>query len=93
MTLVGAFARVDSGRVELVRNRLAALQGVATFDLDHPGKIGLLIEGDSEDQAHEILTRVIRGIEGVWGVWPVYVHNDPESMETQPAVFETSGHR
>jgi nitrate reductase NapAB chaperone NapD len=59
-----------------VKERLEALRGVSTFPLDVPGKVGLLIEAGSLDEAHAVLSRDIQTVEGVLGVWPVYAHSE-----------------
>lgn len=78
MVIVGAFARVETTDVEGTRRRLAALDGVSTFDLDRPEKVGVLIEADDLDDAHARLTTQVQRVEGVMGVWPVYVNNEDD---------------
>lgn len=74
MAVVGAFARIETERIEQVRGELARLEGVETFDLGDPMKVGILIEAGDLDAAHETLTRDVTAVEGVLGVWPVSVH-------------------
>jgi hypothetical protein len=81
MSIVGAFARIETTEV---RARLDALDGVDTFDLADPEKVGLLIEADGLDAAHELLTKRIVAVEGVLGVFPIYV-NDEEIAEPAQA--------
>jgi len=81
MVLVGAFARIDPTGGGEVRSRLSALSGVEVFDLDDPGKVGLLIEAADTGLAHRVLTSRVRNVEGVWGVWPVYVHGEGDPRE------------
>ena len=89
MPLIGAFARIDhANRKEAIR-RLDELEGVETFDLDDPDKVGLLIEAPNLDRAHEILTGIVRGLEGALGVWPVYVHDEGNPEEARQAVSRT----
>jgi nitrate reductase NapAB chaperone NapD len=83
MTVVGAFARIDGDDMEGVRHRLETLPGVSTFDLADPGKVGILIEAETVDQAHHCLTQDIRAVEGVLGAWPVYLHDEEEEAEAQ----------
>ena len=86
MAIVGAYARIDPDAVGEVRDRLRALPGVTSFDLDEPAKVGLVIESTNMDGAHRLLTRTVRGTEGVWGVWPVYAqHEDDDEVEAATA--------
>ncbi len=81
MAVVGAYARIDLSEEALVPARLEALEGVSTFALGEPGKIGVLIEAESLDEAHARLEDEIEKLEGVLGVFPVYVHAEPEEEE------------
>ncbi len=81
MAIVGAFARVDSGQGSLCRERLCELAGVSTFEIDDPDKVGILIEADSLDQAHAMVSKTIRLTPGVLGVWPVYVNTEDEQEQ------------
>jgi nitrate reductase NapAB chaperone NapD len=78
MATVGAFVRVELDDTEVVGQRLDQLAGVNTFDMGEPGKIGLVIEADSMDVAHTMLTQTIRSVEGVLGVWPTYADFEDE---------------
>ncbi len=90
MAIVGAFARVDQGDVDGVRSRLEALDGVELFDLDEPGKVGLLIESPDLDAAHAMVCQVIERQEGVLGVWPVFADADPDDGSWLPSPEEPS---
>ncbi len=81
MAVVGAYARIDLSEEALVPGRLEALEGVSTFKLDEPGKIGLLIEAESLDEARSRLEDEIEKLDGVLGVFPVYAHAEPEQEE------------
>ena len=81
MPIVGAFARVETDDPNVVRRRLSDLEGIETFELDEPGKVGLIIEGDDLDEVHAILTRRVRSVTGVLGAWPVSVHLDEELQD------------
>lgn len=83
MAVVGAYARIDRSEEALVPARLEALEGVSTFNLDEPGKLGVLIEAESLDAAHALLLQSIEKLEGVLGVFPVYAHAEPEEDEVQ----------
>ncbi|RMF75547.1 MAG: hypothetical protein D6744_13340 [Planctomycetota bacterium] len=91
MVTVGAFARIDAAhRAELTQS-LARLEGVETFDLGDEGKLGLLIESNSLDAAHELLATRIEPRNGVLCVWPVFVHaGEPHGFAPGPATCEGS---
>ncbi len=78
MAIVGAFARVDSGQNASCQRLLCELAGVSTFEINDPDKVGILIEADTLDQAHSMVSQKIRSIPGVLGVWPVYVNTEDE---------------
>ena len=86
--VVGAYARIEIAGAAATVDRLGALPGVETFDLDDPGKVGLLIEAEDLDGAHEALTRRVRGARGVLGVWPIYVHDESDPEAARKAVSE-----
>ena len=76
MTTVGAYARIDLGCAAAIREELAQLDGVELFELDEPGKLGLIVEADDLDAAHTMLTCDVTQTPGVMGVWPIYVNVD-----------------
>ncbi len=76
MIVVGAYARIDPQQPRATRQRLDALEGVETFDLDDLYRVGLLIEADSLDAAHLLIDQVIPAVEGVLGVWPIFVGDE-----------------
>lgn len=82
MVVVGAYAHLELSQESSVPPRLEALDGVSTFDLGVAGKIGILIEARSLDEAHARLTQEVREVEGVRGVFPVYVN--AEEAEEEP---------
>jgi len=81
MAVVGAYARIDASELSVVSERLEALEGVSTFALEEPGKVGVLIEAGSLDEAHARLVNEIEKLEGVQGVFPIYAHAEPEQEE------------
>ncbi|USN99624.1 MAG: hypothetical protein H6810_02880 [Phycisphaeraceae bacterium] len=86
MAIVGAFARIEADGFDQAVADLGGLEGVSTFALDEPGKIGLLIEAASLDDAHGVITRQIPAVVGVLGAWPVYANTEDESdQESSPA--------
>ncbi len=78
MAIVSAFARIKSDIGSECRGFLDSLQGVSTFEINEPDKLGLLIETESLDAAHSMITKDIRTTPGVLGVWPVYVNTEDE---------------
>ncbi len=81
MAIVGAFARVDSEQTSSCHKLIDELVGVSTFEIDDPDKVGILVEADSLDQAHAMVSKTIRMIPGVLGVWPVYVNTEDEQEQ------------
>ena len=75
--LVGAYARVQAGQRHESHSALVAIDGVETFELTDPDRIGILIEAASLECAHDILTKQVRTALGVLGVWPVSVDGLP----------------
>jgi nitrate reductase NapAB chaperone NapD len=65
--------------VDEVRSQLAAMEGITLFDLDDPGKIGLIVESANLDEAHYTIMHQIRKTEGVLGIWPIYANFEPEN--------------
>ena len=86
MPIVGAFARVDPGAADPTRRRLDELEGVTTFELDEPGKVGLLLETGDLEAAHVLVRSTIRAVPGVMGVWPVYVNTEDELEQSEAPV-------
>ncbi len=78
MAVVGAYAHIDPSQGAELPARLGAIEGVSTFALGDPGKIGLLIEAESLERAHGLLRGEIPKTEGIRGVFPVYAHAEPE---------------
>jgi len=82
MAIVGAFARVEADQAAACRDELDSLEGVSTFDLDDRNKVGVLIEADSLNEAHALITESVRLTPGVLGVWPVYVNTEDEEVHS-----------
>ncbi|MDP6849478.1 MAG: hypothetical protein QGH51_04500 [Planctomycetota bacterium] len=84
MAIVGAFARIEPGLQKRAEVALTAIQGVSTFELEDSSKLGILVETDSLESAHEIIRYQIESIDGVLGVWPSYANIEDEVEEVQP---------
>lgn len=84
--VLGAFARIDALRAEEVRAQLRRLEGVTTFDLDVPHKLGIVLEALDLDAAHRQLTTQVAHISGVHGVWPISVEltTPPPQLSDSP---------
>ena len=80
MAIVGAFARIDADHASSCQSALEELDGVSTFDIEDPDKLGVLVEAESLNEAHSTITKAIRTTPGVLGVWPVYVNTEDESV-------------
>ncbi|GAB4384812.1 MAG: hypothetical protein Kow0022_08570 [Phycisphaerales bacterium] len=81
MAIVGALARVEAGVLAESRAAIEKIAGVTTFSLDDPGRIGLIIEAESIDQAHHVMTVQIPAVPGVLGAWPVFASTEDEITE------------
>ncbi|RMH13099.1 MAG: hypothetical protein D6695_04995 [Planctomycetota bacterium] len=79
MAIVGALARVSDEELDKTIAELDRIDGVSTFSVDCVGKLGLLIETRSLDQAHDIMTNHISTVRGVLGAWPIYVNTEDET--------------
>lgn len=73
-TLVGILARVDRVSNPRLVQDLDGMDGVSTFEVGDPGKLGILLESGSTEDAHRILTERIGNWAGVLATWPVYSH-------------------
>ncbi len=78
MPMIGALARVDRENGDAIRALLNQIPGTETFELTDPGQVGLLIEAESLDAAHRVVTGDIPRVGGVEAVWPVYVNNEDQ---------------
>lgn len=76
LVIVGAIARIATDDPPAVKRLLNALEGVETFDLPEPEKLGILIETDGIDAAHARLCNEVNTTDGVLGTWPVSLEID-----------------
>ncbi|MBK8975900.1 MAG: hypothetical protein IPM29_08225 [Planctomycetes bacterium] len=87
VVIIGVLARVDVATRGDTRLRLERLEGVSTFDLASPDKLGVLIEASDVDAAHATLQQQVGHTPGVLAVWPVSIESDGfeprESNESQ----------
>ncbi len=82
MALVGAFVRLDPVHARAAAEDLARLPGVSTFPLPHaPGCLGLWLETEGLDAAHELLSGRVAATPGVLGAWPSYLSIEDELPE------------
>lgn len=75
--VIGVYARIVAHHRDRIDQTLRAISGVTPFDLEHPAKIGILIEADSLAEGRECLEREIRTIPGVLATWPVFSGQEP----------------
>ncbi|HIC89131.1 MAG TPA: hypothetical protein EYP04_06985 [Anaerolineae bacterium] len=74
MVIVGALVRVQSEHSQSLMAELASREGMDVMAFEDPTKIGLVIEAETLDHAHQLLNEVVRRLEGVWTVYPVYAN-------------------
>ncbi len=79
--VVGVLARVEPHCQEQLRQQLERLPGVATFELDLPGQLGLLIEAASPQQAAQVLQQQVATVPGVLACWPVFECDESQLPE------------
>jgi len=72
MTIVGILVRLEEEHRAEVAERLSAIEGVSTFEVEQPGSLGALLEAPDLDRAHAILREQIEPTEGVLAAWPVH---------------------
>lgn len=85
MAVVGAYIRVEIESAEAVREQLAGMDGISTFNLGDAGKVGLVIEAPDLDKAHAKLSKEVQGLEGVLGAWPIYANFETDEEEPDGA--------
>jgi hypothetical protein len=81
LVVVGVVARVDTKDSTGVRRRLETIEGVETFDLPVPEKLGILIEARGIDAAHRRLCDEVDQTDGVLGTWPVALEIDDSEVD------------
>ena len=77
-TTVGVLARIEMDRRDEICKQLSDIKRVETFDAGSREQIGVLVEADSVDEAHQTITQKIAKTDGVLCAWPVYVNFDDE---------------
>jgi len=85
MALVGVLVSVHPQDAGDVTTRLEAISGVSTFSVDVEGRIGVMIDADTIDTAHALLTREVSPTTGVLTAWPVHVELEPDLQAGQRA--------
>ena len=78
-TTVGVLARIEMDRRDEISKQLSDIKRVETFDAGSREQIGVLVEADSVDEAHQTITQKIAKTDGVLCAWPVYVNFDDEA--------------
>lgn len=90
MALLGVLARVQVADRELTIEQLAEIDGVSTFPVEDDERLGILIEADKVNRAHEILTTEVDRLPGVLGTWPVFNHFESDSPYENTQLSSTS---
>lgn len=83
MALVGVLVSVHPHDAEDVTTRLEAISGVSTFSVDVEGRVGVMIDAETIDAAHALLTRKVSPTTGVLTAWPVHVELEPDPQPAQ----------
>jgi len=74
---VGVLVRTAIDPPDDLGDRLSALPGVSTVELEEEGSIGLVLQGESLDEAHDRLRDEVQSLEGVLAAWPVHLEFPP----------------
>lgn len=83
MVLIGVLARIVPGQRAALWTDLSERPGVQPFEVDDDDRIGLLVEAESLESAHDRLRGEINQVDGVLGTWPVYVDLEDETGAEQ----------
>ncbi len=75
--VVGVLARVSTEHCDQVKAKLNEIPGVTPFSVEELGKLGLVIERASTDEALQVLQVEVETIAEVLGTWPVFSHCEP----------------
>ncbi len=87
--VIGVYARIVAHHRDRIDLALNAIPGVTPFDLEHPAKIGILIEADSLAEGRECLECDIRTIPGVLATWPVFSGQEPKDSPQPQSEHQT----
>jgi nitrate reductase NapAB chaperone NapD len=91
MVTVGVLVRAEFEELRLVENRLAKLSSVSqTIELEEPGALGLVLQGDSLDAVHAALTEEVQRTEGVLTAWPLHAELDDSPGAASGPQYRTS---
>ncbi|GEM_PF-2570439 len=69
--VVGVLCRVFPPLMGEVCECIDSLPGMESFSLGERGRVGVLIEAGSFDQAHQRLQEELLQVEGVQAAWPI----------------------
>lgn len=85
MVTIGVLVRAELDSIDEVQGRLAALDGVTTIELEDRDSIGLVICGETLDDAHKKLCEDVQRTTGVLAAWPLHVQleNTPQDPKSQ----------
>lgn len=74
---VGVLLRVEPGAGEAVAREIDLLAAAQPFEVGDAEKLGVLLEVESFESAHRVISERMESIPGVLVAWPVYAQNDP----------------
>ena len=74
MVTLGVLARVHVPVRQQTLSELEQLDGVSSFSVEEPQRVGLLIERPTLELAHATLIDQVEKVPGVLGAWPVFSH-------------------
>ena len=74
MVVLGVLARIDAPEQNRVCDELGQLPGVSTFSVGESHRVGILVERDTIEEAHEAVSKELVNVPGVMAAWPVFSH-------------------
>jgi len=81
MAVLGVLVRIERSDRESIVSRLGDVDGANLVSLEEDGRVGLLIEADTMDEARRILASNVDAADGVLATWPVFAHYEDEMNE------------
>jgi nitrate reductase NapAB chaperone NapD len=73
MPIVGVLARIEIADRERIWQEIDADPALTPFPVeDEEERIGVLIEAEDLEEAHQILKKKVNRVAGILGTWPVY---------------------
>ena len=82
MAILGVLARLEIAERARTVAALERIEGVTPFSIGEAGRIGMVVEAGTLEEAHTRLLDQIQTTPGVLGTWPVFAHAESESAES-----------